>query len=250
MNKVFAVEQLSKTFDPDTSPIHAVKDVSLEICENEIIVLTGRSGSGKSTLLHLLAGLEKKTSGSISFKENDYDKLKPSELTGLRRTEMGFVYQFHYLLNELSAQENVSLPLKLNNVNQDKANAASIEILDSLGLGHRIDHKPSELSGGEKQKLALARALIIEPEMLFLDEPSASLDGKTTVEIENLLKSCTKNGTTIMMSTHDIGQAKRLAKNILFLNKGILESNQLTETFFLEPTSPNAQKFITGEIVE
>ena len=85
--------------------------------------------------------------------------------------------------------------------------------------------------------------------MLFLDEPSASLDGKTTVEIENLLKSCTKNGTTIMMSTHDIGQAKRLAKNILFLNKGILESNQLTETFS-QPTSPNAQKFITGEIVE
>ena len=108
----------------------------------------------------------------------------------------------------------------------------------------------TRLSGGEKQKLALARALIIEPEMLFLDEPSASLDGKTTVEIENLLKSCTKNGTTIMMSTHDIGQAKRLAKNILFLNKGILESNQLAETFFLEPTSPNAQKFIAGEIVE
>ena len=108
----------------------------------------------------------------------------------------------------------------------------------------------TRLSGGEKQKLALARALITEPEMLFLDEPSASLDGKTTVEIENLLKSCTKNGTTIMMSTHDIGQAKRLAKNILFLNKGILESNQLTETFFLKPTSPNAQKFITGEIVE
>ena len=117
MNKVLASEQLSKTFDPDTSPIHAVKDVSLEIRENEIIVLTGRSGSGKSTLLHLLAGLEKKTSGSIFFKENDYDNLKPNELTSLRRAEMGFVYQFHYLLNELSAQENVSLPLKLNNVN-------------------------------------------------------------------------------------------------------------------------------------
>ena len=159
------------------------KDVSLEICENEIIVLTGRSGSGKSTLLHLLAGLEKKTSGSIFFKENDYDKLKPSELTGLRRTEMGFVYQFHYLLNELSAQENVSLPLKLNNVNQDKANAASIEILDSLGLGHRIDHKPSELSGGEKQRVAIARSLVHSPSLVILDEPTGDLDTQTSLAV-------------------------------------------------------------------
>ena len=223
MNKVFAAEQLSKTFDPDTSPIHAVKDVSLEICENEIIVLTGRSGSGKSTLLHLLAGLEKKTSGSIFFKENDYDKLKPSELTGLRRTEMGFVYQFHYLLNELSAQENVSLPLKLNNVNQDKANAASIEILDSLGLGHRIDHKPSELSGGEKQRVAIARSLVHSPSLVILDEPTGDLDTQTSLEVINSLKKFVSDKkSSLLIATHD-DNFQKIADRKLMMDSGIIE---------------------------
>ena len=223
MNKVFAVEQLSKTFDPNTSPIHAVKDVSLEICENEIIVLTGRSGSGKSTLLHLLAGLEKKTSGSIFFKENDYDKLKPYELTCLRRTEMGFVYQFHYLLNELSAQENVSLPLKLNNVNQDKANAASIEILDSLGLGHRIDHKPSELSGGEKQRVAIARSLVHSPSLVILDEPTGDLDTQTSLEVINSLKKFVSDKkSSLLIATHD-DNFQKIADRKLMMDSGIIE---------------------------
>ena len=223
MNKVFAAEQLSKTFDPDTSPIHAVKDVSLEIRENEIIVLTGRSGSGKSTLLHLLAGLEKKTSGSIFFKENDYDKLKPNELTCLRRTEMGFVYQFHYLLNELSAQENVSLPLKLNNVNQDKAIAASIEILDSLGLGHRIDHKPSELSGGEKQRVAIARSLVLSPSLVILDEPTGDLDTQTSLEVINSLKKFVSDKkSSLLIATHD-DNFQKIADRKLMMDSGIIE---------------------------
>ncbi len=223
MNKVFAAEQLSKTFDPDTSPIHAVKDVSLEICENEIIVLTGRSGSGKSTLLHLLAGLDKKTSGSIFFKENDYDNLKPNELTSLRRAEMGFVYQFHYLLNELSAQENVSLPLKLNNVNQDKANAASIEILDSLGLGHRIDHKPSELSGGEKQRVAIARSLVHSPSLVILDEPTGDLDTQTSLEVINSLKKFVSDKkSSLLIATHD-DNFQKIADRKLMMDSGIIE---------------------------
>ena len=223
MNKVFAAEQLSKTFDPDTSPIHAVKDVSLEIRENEIIVLTGRSGSGKSTLLHLLAGLEKKTSGSIFFKENDYDKLKPNELTCLRRTEMGFVYQFHYLLNELSAQENVSLPLKLNNVNQDKAIATSIEILDSLGLGHRIDHKPSELSGGEKQRVAIARSLVHSPSLVILDEPTGDLDTQTSLEVINSLKKFVSDKkSSLLIATHD-DNFQKIADRKLMMDSGIIE---------------------------
>ena len=223
MNKVFAAEQLSKTFDPDTSPIHAVKDVSLEIRENEIIVLTGRSGSGKSTLLHLLAGLEKKTSGSIFFKENDYDKLKTNELTCLRRTEMGFVYQFHYLLNELSAQENVSLPLKLNNVNQEEANAASIEILDSLGLGHRIDHKPSELSGGEKQRVAIARSLVHSPSLVILDEPTGDLDTQTSLEVINSLKNFVSDKkSSLLIATHD-DNFQKIADRKLMMDSGIIE---------------------------
>ena len=152
MNNILKVSQLTKVFDPTTIPIEAVKEVDLELHEGEITVITGRSGSGKSTLLHLIAGLEEKTSGIIKFKDNDYDELTSSKITELRRTEMGFVYQFHYLLNEMSAEENVSLPLLLNNFNMNAAIESSRNILDLLGLSHRYNHKPSELSGGEKQR--------------------------------------------------------------------------------------------------
>ena len=222
MNKVFAVEQLSKTFDPDTSPIHAVKDVSLEICENEIIVLTGRSGSGKSTLLHLLAGLEKKTSGSIFFKENDYDKLKPSELTGLRRTEMGFVYQFHYLLNELSAQENVSLPLLMNNLEKKEVLEKSREILNILGLSHRFTHKPSEMSGGEKQRVAIARSMVHSPSLVILDEPTGDLDSQTALEVIESLKNYVSDvKSSLIIATHDMN-FKEISDQTLIMDSGII----------------------------
>ena len=174
-------------------------------------------------MLHLLAGLEKKTSGSIFFKENDYDNLKPNELTSLRRAEMGFVYQFHYLLNELSAQENVSLPLKLNNVNQDEANAASIEILDSLGLGHRIDHKPSELSGGEKQRVAIARSLVHSPSLVILDEPTGDLDTQTSLEVINSLKKFVSDKkSSLLIATHD-DNFQKIADRKLMMDSGIIE---------------------------
>ena len=174
-------------------------------------------------MLHLLAGLEKKTSGSIFFKDKDYDKQKPNELTYLRRTEMGFVYQFHYLLNELSAQENVSLPLKLNNVNQDKAIAASIEILDSLGLGHRIDHKPSELSGGEKQRDAIARSLVHSPSLVILDEPTGDLDTQTSLEVINSLKKFVSDKkSSLLIATHD-ENFQKIADRKLMMDSGIIE---------------------------
>ena len=136
---------------------------------------------------------------------------------------MGFVYQFHYLLNELSAQENVSLPLKLNNVNQDEANAASIEILDSLGLGHRIDHKPSELSGGEKQRVAIARSLVHSPSLVILDEPTGDLDTQTSLEVINSLKKfvCDKK-SSLLIATHD-DNFQKIADRKLMMDSGIIE---------------------------
>ena len=189
MSNILKVSKLTKVFDPTTIPIEAVKEVDLELHEGEITVITGRSGSGKSTLLHLIAGLEEKTSGIIRFKDNDYDELTSSKITELRRTEMGFVYQFHYLLNEMSAEENVSLPLLLNNFNMNAAIESSRNILDSLGLSHRYNHKPSELSGGEKQRVAIARSLVHSPSLVILDEPTGDLDSSTSEEVINSLKS-------------------------------------------------------------
>ena len=136
---------------------------------------------------------------------------------------MGFVYQFHYLLNELSAQENVSLPLKLNNVNQDEANAASIEILDSLGLGHRIDHKPSELSGGEKQRVAIARSLVHSPSLVILDEPTGDLDTQTSLEVINSLKKFVRDKkSSLLIATHD-DNFQKIADRKLMMDSGIIE---------------------------
>ena len=218
---------------------HILGPLDLTVNKGDISLILGPNGSGKTTLLKSLHGIMKLKHGSIKWSCSDNSSMK----------KQMFVFQTPIMLRR-SVLENLTYPLLLRKVTNSKAHQLATEWLEKIGLKEIMQISATRLSGGEKQKLALARALITEPEMLFLDEPSASLDGKTTVEIENLLKSCTKNGTTIMMSTHDIGQAKRLAKNILFLNKGILESNQLAETFFLEPTSPNAQKFIAGEIVE
>ena len=132
MNSILKANQLTKTFDATTIPVHAVKEVNIDIYEGEITVLTGRSGSGKSTLLHLLAGLEQKTSGTIFYKDKSYDDLNSNELTKLRRSDMGFVYQFHYLLNELTAIENVSLPLLMNNLEKKEVLEKSKEICFSL----------------------------------------------------------------------------------------------------------------------
>ena len=222
MSNLLKVSQLTKVFDPTTIPIEAVKDVDLELHEGESTVITGRSGSGKSTLLHLIAGLEEKTSGNIKFKDNDYDELTSSKITELRRTEMGFVYQFHYLLNEMSAEENVSLPLLLNNFNMNAAIESSRNILDLLGLSHRYNHKPSELSGGEKQRVAIARSLVHSPSLVILDEPTGDLDSSTSEEVINSLKDYVKDKKAcLLIATHD-ENFKKISDQTLVIDSGII----------------------------
>ena len=218
---------------------HILGPIDLKIDKGDIAVLLGPNGSGKTSLLKALHGILKPKEGTIRW-----SCLKTESI----RKQM-FVFQTPIMLRR-SVFENLTYPLLLRKISKEQANYQAARWLDRIDLRTSMQVPATRLSGGEKQKLALARALITEPEMLFLDEPCASLDGKTTYEIESLLQSCVENGTTIMMSTHDIGQAKRLAKNIYFLNKGILESIQPAKTFFIKPLSRNASKFIAGDIVE
>ena len=218
---------------------HILGPIDLKIDKGDIAVLLGPNGSGKTSLLKALHGILKPKEGTIRW-----SCLKTESI----RKQM-FVFQTPIMLRR-SVFENLTYPLLLRKISKEQANYQAARWLDRIDLRMSMQVPATRLSGGEKQKLALARALITEPEMLFLDEPCASLDGKTTYEIESLLQSCVANGTTIMMSTHDIGQAKRLAKNIYFLNKGILESIQPAKTFFIKPLSRNASKFIAGDIVE
>ncbi len=218
---------------------HILGPIDLKIDKGDIAVILGPNGSGKTSLLKALHGILKPKVGTVRW-----SCLKTESI----RKQM-FVFQTPIMLRR-SVFENLTYPLLLRKISKEQANYQAARWLDRIDLKTAMQVPATRLSGGEKQKLALARALITEPEMLFLDEPCASLDGKTTYEIESLLQSCVVNGTTIMMSTHDIGQAKRLAKNIYFLNKGILESIQPAKTFFIKPLSRNASKFIAGDIVE
>lgn len=222
MSNILKVSQLTKVFNPTTLPIEAVKEVDLEVDEGKIIVITGRSGSGKSTLLHLLAGLEQKTSGTILFKDSNYDELTSSQITELRRTEMGFVYQFHYLLNEMTAIENVSLPLLLNNFDRETAIRLSREILNSLGLSHRYSHKPSELSGGEKQRVAIARSMVHSPSLVILDEPTGDLDSASSKEVIDSLNNYVKDKkASLLIATHDENFTKISDQNLI-IDSGII----------------------------
>ena len=218
---------------------HILGPIDLKIDKGDIAVILGPNGSGKTSLLKALHGILKLKMGTLKW------SCLKTESIGKQM----FVFQTPIMLRR-SVFENLTYPLLLRKISKEQANYQAARWLDRIDLRTSMQVPATRLSGGEKQKLALARALITEPEMLFLDEPCASLDGKTTYEIESLLQGCVANGTTIMMSTHDIGQAKRLAKNIYFLNKGILESIQPAKTFFIKPLSRNASKFIAGDIVE
>ena len=213
--------------------------IGLNLSKGDIAVILGPNGYGKTTLLKSLHGIIKIKHGAISWSCPKSESM----------AKQMFVFQSPVMLRR-SVFENLTYPLTLCKTTKAEINRLADEWVSRISLKEVIHIAATRLSRGEKQKLALARALITKPEMLFLDEPTASLDGKTTLEIEKLLQNCAENGTTIMMSTHDIGQAKRLAKNILFLNKGKLESTQPAQTFFREPMSNNASKFIAGDIVE
>ena len=213
--------------------------IGLKLVKGDIAVILGPNGSGKTTLLKSLHGIMKIKNGGVSWSCPKSESM----------AKQMFVFQSPVMLRR-SVFENLTYPLTLCKTPKAEINRLADEWVSRISLKEVIHIAATRLSRGEKQKLALARALITKPEMLFLDEPTASLDGKTTLEIEKLLQNCAENGTTIMMSTHDIGQAKRLAKNILFLNKGKLESTQPAQTFFREPMSNNASKFIAGDIVE
>lgn len=212
--------------------------INLTIKEGGINVVLGPNGSGKTTLLKGLHGIVRLQKGSVRWSISKKESIE----------KQMFVFQSPVMLRR-SVLENLVYPLKLKKVPKAQALCKAEEWAKKISMSNFIHQKATRLSQGEKQKLALARALITLPKMLFLDEPSASLDGQTTIEIERLLNASLKLGTTIIMSTHDIGQAKRLANNILFLKEGKLESIQSAEEFFKNPKSTSAKKFIAGNIV-
>ncbi len=195
---------LSKTYRRGKVDVHALKNASIEIDNGEIVCLAGPSGSGKSTLLNLLGGVDKPTSGKIIINGNDLTKMSENELSDFRLKNVGLIFQFFNLIPTLTAKENVEFPLVLANVPKVERESRAVELLELVGLGHRVDHKPEELSGGEQQRVAIARSLANNPSIIIADEPTGDLDSDTSSKFMDLVEDLNKKrGQTFIISSHD-----------------------------------------------
>ena len=228
--------------------VNVLRGIDLTIGAGEVVGIVGPSGAGKSTLMMIIAGLETPTAGSVKVAGQELNGLNEDRLALFRRANVGIVFQAFRLVPTMTALENVAIPLEL--AGRADAFEAADEGLRQVGLSHRLTHYPDQLSGGEQQKLALARALICKPKLLFLDEPCAALDGRATREIEMILQTAKADGTRLILSTHDLGQARRLADDVLFLVGGRIHEAGRADTFFNQPETEEAQAFLRGDIVE
>ena len=212
---VVVAREVTRRYGEGETAVDALRGVSVEVPKGRLTAVMGPSGSGKSTLMHILAGLDKPTSGSVTVAGTEITTMKDSELTKLRREHIGFVFQFFNLLPMLTAEENIRLPLSIAGEKPDKEQFA--QLIDSVGLGDRLSHRPAELSGGQQQRVAIARALVSQPEVVFADEPTGNLDSKTGAEILELLRhSVEEMGQTIVMVTHE-ARAAAIADRVLYL---------------------------------
>jgi putative ABC transport system ATP-binding protein len=215
---VLAGSDLSRQYGEAGSAVHALRGVSLGVPEGQFAAVMGPSGSGKSTLMHILAGLDKPTSGSVAIAGTEITTLKDSDLTKLRRRHIGFVFQFFNLLPMLSAKENILLPLTI--AGEKPEDGWFEQVVGDVGLADRLSHRPSELSGGQQQRVAIARALVSRPTILFADEPTGNLDSTTSAELLALMRSTVDSyGQTTVMVTHD-ASAAAIADRVLFLADG------------------------------
>lgn len=206
---------LTKSYVMGSRSLEVLRGVDLEVARGDFLALRGASGAGKSTLLHLIGGLDSPNSGEILFEGRDIAKFPESELTHFRNRRVGFIFQAYHLLPELTALENVCLPARIARVSAGSAQSRATSLLEQVGLKERLEHKPYELSGGEQQRVAIARSLISGPELILADEPTGNLDSRTGLEIIELLKSLSvQTNAALIIATHDIKVAAAARKVI------------------------------------
>ncbi|MCW8108730.1 lipoprotein-releasing ABC transporter ATP-binding protein LolD [Alteromonas ponticola] len=224
MEDLLVCQDISKTYHDGESDTAVLSNVSFSVSAGEHIAILGSSGSGKSTLLHIMGGLDTPSKGRVLFNGKAIDTLKPKDLNKIRNQQMGFIYQFHHLLGEFSALENVAMPLLIGGISRSKAEEEAKKMLELVGLAHRLEHKPAALSGGERQRVAIARALVTEPKLVMADEPTGNLDHKTGLAVYSLLKDISRKlNTTFIVVTHDRELANKMDR-VLTLQDGHLQA--------------------------
>lgn len=234
---ILNVQNLTKTFPSGTRLLTVLDDVSFSLEPGISCAVIGPSGSGKTTLLGLCAGLDKPTSGSVELNQQNISKLSESELSVIRNQQIGFVFQSFQLISTLTALENVMVPIELRGIPYKNVEKRALDLLEEVGLKERVHHYPNQLSGGEQQRVGLARAFIHQPSILFADEPTGNLDGETGTQIEDLLFNLNKvEGTTLVIVTHDRELAQKCDR-IIELKNGAVESDS-----FIKKHEPDPQE--------
>ena len=225
---VLAATDLRREYHMGEDLVHAVRGVTLEIARGDYVAIVGPSGCGKSTLLNLLGGIDRPSAGSVTIEGSRIDRMRDAELTRFRLTHIGFVFQRFYLMPALTAIENVELPMAEARVARDSRLDRARELLAYVGLGGRRDHRPAQLSGGEQQRVAIARALANRPQLLLADEPTGELDAKTGTEMIALLAQVNRDGTTVVVVTHD-EELARAAKRVVHMRDGVIVDDHRQE---------------------
>jgi lipoprotein-releasing system ATP-binding protein len=221
-DSILQSKQLYKSYNDGASKVEVLKGIDLHIGKGDSVAIIGPSGSGKSTLLHLLGGLDKPTSGSVRINDVEWQKISEKQRCRLRNKKLGFVYQFHHLLPEFTALENVAMPLLISGMAIKQAEQQASDMLEHVGLKPRKEHKPAQLSGGERQRVAIARALVHQPHCVLADEPTGNLDQVTATKVFDLMLNLNKEmKTALIIVTHDQEIAKRMDR-VLVLNEGRL----------------------------
>ena len=223
---LLSCQNVSKFYQEGTQQTEVLKQVSFSMQPSELVAIVGSSGSGKSTLLHTLGGLDQPSSGEVFIKGQSLQQMTPNALAKLRNQYLGFVYQFHHLMADFTALENVMMPMLIGQQNKTEAQERAEQILSAVGLQHRISHRPSALSGGERQRVAIARALVNNPALVLADEPTGNLDHKTTESIFELIQQLNQEKQiAFLLVTHDLNLAEKLNRRLIMQDGVLREEN-------------------------